>query len=50
MDGAGAKPGESKTFPLKVVVDPMIKVETEDTQLYVNHPPCVGGVIHIKVW
>ena len=49
MDGAGAKPGEDKTFSLKVVVDPMIEDNTEVTQLYVNHPPCTGGVINIKV-
>ena len=49
MDGAGAKPGEDKTFALKVVVDPVIEDNTEDTQLYVNDPPCTGGVINIKV-
>ena len=49
MDGAGAKPGEDKTFSLKVVVDPVIKDDKADTQLYVNHPPCTGGVINIKV-
>ena len=49
MDGAGAKPGEDKTFALKVVVDPVIKDDKADTQLYVNHPPCTGGVINIKV-
>ena len=49
MDGAGAKPGEDKTFSLKVVVDPVIEDNTEDTQLYVNHPPCTGDVINIKV-
>ena len=49
MDGAGAKPGESKTFPLTVVVDPVITDDTEDTKLYVNHPQCVAGVIYIKV-
>ena len=48
MDGAGAKPGESKTFPLTVVVDPVITDDTEDTH-YVNHPPCAAGVIYIKV-
>ena len=49
MDGAGAKPGEDKSFALKVVVDPVIKDDKVDTQLYVNHPPCTGGVINIKV-
>ena len=49
MDGAGAKPGEDKTFALNVVVDPVIEDNTDDTQLYVNHPPCTGGVINIKV-
>ena len=49
LDGAGAKPGEEKTFPLKIVVDPVIKNDREDTQLYVNHAPCVGGIVDIKV-
>ena len=49
MDGAGTKPGEDKSFSLKVVVDPVIMDDAEDTLLYVNHPPCIGGAIHIKV-
>ena len=49
MDGAGAKPGESKTFPLTVVVDPRIEHNVEETQLSVNHPPCDGGAINVKV-
>ena len=49
MDGVGTKPGEANSFSLKVVVDPVITDDTEDTQLYVNHPPCAGGAIHIKV-
>ena len=49
MDGVGTKPGEDKTFPVKVVADPVITDDAEDTLLYVNHPPCTGGAIHIKV-
>ena len=49
MDGAEVKPGEDKTFPLKLVVDPVITEDSENTQLYANHPPCRGDVIIIKV-
>ena len=49
MDGAGVKQGEDRSFPLKVAVDPMITDDRDDTELYVNHPPCTGGVINIKV-
>ena len=49
MDGAGVKPGDDKTFQLKVVVDPVIIDDTEDTQLYVNHPPCNDHIINIQV-
>ena len=49
MDGAGVKPGEDQTFQLKVVVDPVIKDDIEDTQLYVNHAPCNDRAINIQV-
>ena len=49
MDGVETKRGESSTFPLKVVVDPVITDDTEETHLYVNHLPCTGGAIIIKV-
>ena len=49
MDGAGVKPGEDKTFQVKVVADPVITDDTEETQLYVNHAPCNDRVINIKV-
>ena len=49
MDGAETKSAESKTFPLKMVVDPVITEDTDGTELYVNHPPCYGGIINIKV-
>ena len=49
MDGVETKRGESSTFPLEVVVDPVIVDDTKDTRLYVNHLPCTGGAINIKV-
>ena len=49
MDGVENKHGESTTFPLKVVVDPVITDDKEQIQLYVNHLPCTGGAIIIKV-
>ena len=49
MDGAGVKQGEDKTFQLKLVWDPVITDNTDDTHLYLNHPLCAGGVINIKV-
>ena len=49
MDGVETKRGESSTFPLEVVVDPVIVDDTEGTLLYVNHLPCTGGAIIIKV-
>ena len=49
MDGAGVNQGEDRSFPLKVAVDPIITDNKDDTELYVNHPPCTGGVINIKV-
>ena len=49
MDGAEVKPGKDKTFPVKVVADPAITDDAEDTQLYVNHPPCNDRIINIQV-
>ena len=49
MDGVEIKRGESSTFPLKVVVDPLITDDTEDIHLYINHLPYTRGAIIIKV-
>ena len=49
LDGAEATTGECKTFPLKLLVNPVITEDTDNIQLYVNSPPCTGGVINIKV-
>ena len=34
MDGADVKPGEDKTFPVKIVADPVITDDTEDEGQY----------------
>ena len=49
MDGTEVKTEEDKTFPVKVVADPVITDDAEETQLYVNHAPCNNRVINVKV-
>ena len=40
---------KTKPFPVKVVADPVITDDAEETQLYVNHAPCNNRVINVKV-
>ena len=49
MDGTEVKTEEDKTFPVKVVADPVITDDAEETPLYVNHAPCNNRVINVKV-